>query len=111
MIHFRGLFDTLQQAPRRHLDQQSIGMNQTKVGVGEIDLSKPVDLIVLGIKKGESARCRLRSHHLNFQVLEPSLAERVLTHLLRIGRVCDQGKTVLCTATRDIEKSPCAVHR
>lgn len=34
-------------------------MKPTKAGVGEIDLSKPVDLIVLGIKNGESARCRL----------------------------------------------------
>ena len=32
---------------------------QTKAGVGEIDLSKPLDLIVLGIKKQEAARCRL----------------------------------------------------
>ncbi len=30
-----------------------------KVQVGEIDLSKPLDLVVLGIKKGEAARCRL----------------------------------------------------
>ena len=34
-------------------------IKQTKVQVGEIDLSKPLDLIVLGIKQGESARCRL----------------------------------------------------
>lgn len=32
--------------------------NMAKVQVGEIDLSKPVDLVVLGIKQGESARCR-----------------------------------------------------
>ncbi len=30
-----------------------------KEGVYEIDLSKPLDLIVLGIKQGEAARCRL----------------------------------------------------
>ena len=34
-------------------------IKQTKVQVGEIDLGKPLDLIVLGIKQGESARCRL----------------------------------------------------
>ena len=43
--------------PRRAEYREKI--KQTKAGVGEIDLSKPVDLIVLGIKKGESARCRL----------------------------------------------------
>ena len=34
-------------------------IKQTKVQVGEIDLGKPLDLVVLGIKQGESARCRL----------------------------------------------------
>ena len=34
-------------------------IKQTKAGVGEIDLSKPLDLIVLGVKKRETARCRL----------------------------------------------------
>ena len=34
-------------------------IKQTKAGVGEIDLAKPVELIVLGIKKQEAARCRL----------------------------------------------------
>ena len=34
-------------------------IKQTKVQVGEIDIDKPVDLVVLGIKQGESARCRL----------------------------------------------------
>lgn len=34
-------------------------IKQTKAGVGEIDLSKPLELIVLGIKKQETARCRL----------------------------------------------------
>lgn len=34
-------------------------IKQTKAGVGEIDLSKPLALIVLGIKKREAARCRL----------------------------------------------------
>jgi hypothetical protein len=34
-------------------------IKQTKVGVGEIDISGSVDLIVLGIKKREAARCRL----------------------------------------------------
>ncbi len=34
-------------------------IKQTKAGIGEIDLSKPVELIVLGIKKQEAARCRL----------------------------------------------------
>ncbi|NQT94036.1 MAG: cytoplasmic protein, partial [Lentisphaerae bacterium] len=34
-------------------------IKQTKVQVGEIDLDKPADLVVLGIKQGESARCRL----------------------------------------------------
>ncbi len=34
-------------------------IKQTKAGVGEIDLSKPVDLVVLGIKQRETARCRL----------------------------------------------------
>ena len=34
-------------------------IRQTKAGVGEIDLSKPVDLVVLGIKQRETARCRL----------------------------------------------------
>ena len=34
-------------------------IKQTKVQVGEIDLDKPVDLVVLGIKQAESARCRL----------------------------------------------------
>jgi tetratricopeptide (TPR) repeat protein len=34
-------------------------IKQTKAGVGEIDLSKPLDLIVLGVKKQDSARCRL----------------------------------------------------
>jgi hypothetical protein len=33
-------------------------IKQTKVQVGEIDISKPLDLVVLGIKHGESARCR-----------------------------------------------------
>ena len=32
---------------------------QEDADIREIDLSKPLDLIVLGIKKGESARCRL----------------------------------------------------
>ena len=34
-------------------------IKQTKAGIDEIDLSKPVELIVLGIKKQEAARCRL----------------------------------------------------
>ena len=34
-------------------------IKQTKAGVGEIDISKPLDLIVLGVKKRETARCRL----------------------------------------------------
>ena len=34
-------------------------IRQTKAGVGEIDISKPVDLVVLGIKQREAARCRL----------------------------------------------------
>ena len=34
-------------------------IKQTKAGVGEIDLSKPIDLVVLGVKQAESARCRL----------------------------------------------------
>jgi len=34
-------------------------IKQTKVGVGEIDISKPAELIVLGVKKREAARCRL----------------------------------------------------
>ena len=34
-------------------------IKQTKVQIGEIDLSKPVDLVVLGVKQGESARCRM----------------------------------------------------
>ena len=34
-------------------------LKQTKALVGEIDLSTPLDLIVLGIKKQEAARCRL----------------------------------------------------
>lgn len=34
---------------------------KTKVQVGEIDLGKPVDLIVLGSRKQEKARCRARN--------------------------------------------------
>jgi len=34
-------------------------IKQTKAGIGEIDLCKPAELIVLGIKKQEAARCRL----------------------------------------------------
>ncbi len=34
-------------------------IKQTKVQVGEIDIGKPVDLIVMGIRKQETARCRL----------------------------------------------------
>ena len=34
-------------------------LKQTKVQVGEIDICKPVDLIVLGVRKQEMARCRL----------------------------------------------------
>jgi len=34
-------------------------IRQPKVGAGEVDLAKPLDLIVLGIKKKEAARCRL----------------------------------------------------
>lgn len=34
-------------------------IKQTKVQVGEIDIDKPVDLIVMGIRKQEMARCRL----------------------------------------------------
>jgi len=41
---------------RRSLQREQI--KQTKAGVGQIDISKPVDLIVLGIK-GETARCRV----------------------------------------------------
>lgn len=33
-------------------------IKETKVQVGEIDISKPVELIVLGVKKQEMARCR-----------------------------------------------------
>lgn len=34
-------------------------IKQAKAGVGEIDLAKSVELIVLGIKKQDAARCRL----------------------------------------------------
>jgi hypothetical protein len=34
-------------------------IKQTKAGVGEIDLSKSIELIILGVKKREAARCRL----------------------------------------------------
>ena len=34
-------------------------IQQTKVQVGEIDLSGPLELVVLGVRQGESARCRL----------------------------------------------------
>ena len=34
-------------------------IKETKAGVGEIDLSEPIELIVLGIKKRDAARCRL----------------------------------------------------
>jgi len=34
-------------------------IKQTKAGVGEIDISKSAELIVLGVKKQEAARCRL----------------------------------------------------
>jgi len=34
-------------------------IRQTKAGIGEIDISKPLELIVLGVKKQEAARCRL----------------------------------------------------
>lgn len=34
-------------------------IKQTKAGMGEIDISKPIDLVVLGVKRGASARCRL----------------------------------------------------
>jgi len=34
-------------------------IKETKVQVGEIDIGKPVELIVLGVKKQEMARCRL----------------------------------------------------
>ena len=34
-------------------------IKQTKVQVGELDLDKPVDLIVLAVRKQEMARCRL----------------------------------------------------
>ena len=45
------------QKPRRAELREKI--KQTKAGVGEIDISKPVDLVVLGIKQREAARCRL----------------------------------------------------
>ena len=32
---------------------------QSKAGVGEIDIAKPVDLVVLGIRRREMARCQL----------------------------------------------------
>jgi hypothetical protein len=34
-------------------------IKQTKAGVGELDLTKLLDLVVLGIKKQDAARCRL----------------------------------------------------
>jgi hypothetical protein len=34
-------------------------IKKTKAGVGEIDISKSAELIVLGVKKQEAARCRL----------------------------------------------------
>ena len=34
-------------------------IKQTKAQVGEIDLDSPLDLVVMGIKQGESARCQL----------------------------------------------------
>ena len=43
--------------PRRAVLRVKI--KQTKAGVGEVDLSTPVELIVLGIKKQDAARCRL----------------------------------------------------
>lgn len=47
-------------APRKpRLAEYREKIKETKAGVGEIDLSKPVELIVLGIKKQEMARCRL----------------------------------------------------
>ena len=46
-------------APKSRRAEPRKKVKQTKATVGEIDLSKPVELIVLGIKKGESARCRL----------------------------------------------------
>jgi tetratricopeptide (TPR) repeat protein len=45
-----------QQTSRAKLREK---LKQTKAGVGAIDISKPVDLVVLGIKQRESARCRL----------------------------------------------------
>ena len=47
-----------QQAKSRRSEYRE-KIKQTKVQVGEIDMGKPVDLVVLGIKQGESARCRL----------------------------------------------------
>lgn len=34
-------------------------IKETKATVGELDLSRPLDLVVLGVKQNESARCRL----------------------------------------------------
>lgn len=42
---------------RRSLQREKI--KQTKALVGQIDISQPVDLIVLGIKQQENARCRV----------------------------------------------------
>lgn len=56
MTYSRWLGDSRPARPRRSLQREKI--KQTKATVGQIDISKPVDLIVLGIKS-ENARCRV----------------------------------------------------
>jgi len=55
---YRQWLDVPQPAKSRRAEYRE-NFKQTKVQVGEIDLDKPVDLVVLGMKQGESARCRL----------------------------------------------------
>jgi hypothetical protein len=51
------LGETQPEKPRRAIQREKI--KQTKAGIGEVDLSKPVELIVLGVKRQDAARCRL----------------------------------------------------
>lgn len=56
MAYRRWLGDSRPERPRRSLQREKI--KQTKATVGQIDMSKSVDLIVLGVKSG-NARCKV----------------------------------------------------
>lgn len=52
-------------------------IKQTKALVGEIDLTKSLDLIVLGIKKQEAARCRLPGKDKELTLRSPGARELI----------------------------------